>query len=436
MTSPCIASQSNNYRITIYKDPDVDAISNCTTFEGHIRVDHSFTGNIDLPKLQTLKGTFGLDFNYQSDLTGVILPNLQTIRSADPTNYPNELWLENAPNLKTVYLPILTSHGGTVNISDLPALTNLSNFNFNVASLGEYGTDFFVQSTSIESFKFSDANDPVDDSPIFGEIRINNNPKLVDLFVLVGNATNMTLSATNIHFNNSEDTREMLYLNQSLEISGCETLQTKKYMSIGSNYSLHDTALVRAPMIVPYGLLNISNNSLLETLDLPSGPRKNLDLELQRGVLVSQCACLTNLSLESNVFNVNGMQGSVNITQCAALTEVGLPMTVVIRGSFNISGCPSIASISLPLVQNIGGDFALSDCDAPMEPLVFPNLETIGGSLTISDCASISDATFPVLRSINGSLKIVNNAQWANITAFPVLKTISGPVNLQGNFSL
>lgn len=136
MTSPCIASQGNSYRITLYKDPDVDAINNCTTFEGHIRVDHSFTGDLYLPKLATLKGTLGLDFNDQSDPTGVILPKLKSIQSADHATYPNELWLENAHSLKTVYLPSLTSHGGTVGIANLPALTNLSNFDFNVSNLG------------------------------------------------------------------------------------------------------------------------------------------------------------------------------------------------------------------------------------------------------------------------------------------------------------
>jgi len=387
--------------ISLLTQADVDAIAECTVFNGGIKIDPNFVGDAVLPSLEIVYGELKatLDGFGLGNLTGFLAPKLHTLNTTRNTqsltinpSLVSFIRIAGISSLRTIWLPNLHNIiGSAVLIENLPALTNLSDFYFPQESFTQQ-TSISVRGTNISSLMVFDTR-----RLITFNIVVLDNENLDNLTLSIQNATDIIISGKRItielgdpyFWTNPFNVTGATHVKGNLNVSGCQEYNSFGLASVMGDFFLHDTELKQVDVRIPTnGSLHLSSNSHLKLATFAFSTTLSYDLDeysIGGDVVISDCPLLSNISLSD--------------------ADIGLQTDKPI-----LEGAPPMKLVSVKILG-------------------------IGGSVNISNCSSLSRISFRNLETIGGDFNITHNPQLKDISDFSRLQTISGKVNLQGDLS-
>ncbi|CAG8953435.1 hypothetical protein HYFRA_00010184 [Hymenoscyphus fraxineus] len=390
-SSPCQGD------ITLFSQADIDAISDCVFFDGNVTTDHSFSGELYLPKLETLFGRLDCANETLFDSTGVmtalILPRLRTLES---------LTVDSLTKITTIWLPSLSNYTDRIHLLYLPALRNLSSLNL---SLPERPDNLSSPASSQQSsLSIVDTNITTLSVLFTGWLKtvfIAENRNLANINMIFDTVDNIEISnIANIRF--TSPTARNVVVAGDLVISDCqEYVPSSRHSYQGGNYIVRNcnTTLLDPLPLPASGDLVLMNNPRMASLgtkpsvpDLGRGTRIN---NKSGNINITNCPSLKRFEVwRGHFLEMEIIGDSLTIAKCASLNRISLPGTTEISGSFTFSDCPLLNNISMPALQIISEDLKITN-NSNLKTVSFPSLQSISGSSQIE--GNFSDLQFPIL---------------------------------------
>lgn len=253
---------------TISSPADASALASCTVVSGSIALSTGLAGNISLDGVQEIT----------EDLSVEGVNQLVSFGARDLRRIGSTFNISNAASLSTLNFPLLTTLGGSVEWSVLPAISSL-HFLANITQLQE----LYINDTALRSIEDLDV-------AIASQITISNNTRLDYIYLPVRSISYLISIESNGHSNTSVsfpqlETASNIYLNNisdiylptlsyvsghvSLESSSCENFTTDSLSFIGGTFYLGaNPALSNITLnsLVSVGAIDFANNTNLSTL--------------------------------------------------------------------------------------------------------------------------------------------------------------------------